>query len=159
MTWMTGSLLKTEFEDIVDKIQRVSNYDNHKIFVGTDSFRCGDVYVYTTAICLICRGHQNHCRYFYKKQKLNRDSSSGELAVRLFKETTDSVEIANSIKERVPHALIEIHLDVSDITANQKTSKWANALSGIVTGSGFDFKLKPYVIAASSVADRHTKAI
>ena len=53
--------------DIVDKIKRVSSHNNHKIFVGTDSFRCGDIYVYTTAICLICKGHQNHCRYFYKK--------------------------------------------------------------------------------------------
>ena len=159
MTWMTGSLLKTNFDDIIEKIKSLSYDKNHKIFIGTDSFRCGDVYVFTTAICLICRGHQNHCRYFYKKEKIKRDKGSGELAVRLFKETTDSVEMATTIKELVPEVSIEIHLDVSGINANQKTSRWATSLSGIVTGSGFDYKLKPYAIAASSVADRHTKAI
>lgn len=159
MTWMTGSLQKTNFDDIIKKIKSLSADKNHKIFIGTDSFRCGDVYVFTTAICLICRGHQSHCRYFYKKEKINRISGAGELSVRLFKETNDSVEIANLIKELVPNVSIEIHLDVSGVNANQKTSKWASSLSGIVSGSGFDFKLKPYAIAASSVADRHTKAI
>ncbi len=67
--------------------------------------------------------------------------------------------MATAIKELVPGVSIEIHLDVSGINANQKTSRWATSLSGIVTGSGFDYKLKPYAIAASSVADRHTKAI
>ncbi len=159
MTWMTGSLLKTDFNDIIKKIKEMSYNKNHKIFIGTDSFRCGDVYVFTTAICLICKGTKNHCRYFYKKEKINRVNGTGELSVRLFKETNDSVEIANLIKELVPNVSIEIHLDVSGVNANQKTSKWASSLSGIVSGSGFDFKLKPYAIAASSVADRHTKAI
>lgn len=159
MTWMTGSLFRTNFEDIISKIKSLTNDSNHKVFIGTDSFRCGDVYVYTTAICLICKGHQNHSKYFYKKQKVKRTKGAGELSVRLFKETNDSVETANLIKSLVPGASIEIHLDVSRPNANQKTSKWASSLSGIVSGSGFDFKLKPHAIAASSVADKHTKAI
>jgi len=159
MTWMTGSFERTNFNSILNKIKTITNNKDHKIFVGTDSFRCGEVYVYTTAICLINKGNKNHCKYFYKKEKISKESSSGELAIRLFKETTDSVETANLIKENIPNASIEIHLDVSNVNANQKTSKWANSLSGIVSGSGFDYKLKPHAIAASSVADRHTKAI
>ena len=159
MTWMTGSFERTNFNSILNKIKTITNNKDHKIFVGTDSFKCKGVYVYTTAICLINRGSKNHCKYFYKKEKITSDHKSGELALRLFKETTDSVEIANFIKENIPSANIEVHLDVSGTNTNNKTSKWATSLSGIVSGSGFEYKLKPYAIAASAVADRHTKAI
>lgn len=158
MHWMTGSFEKTNINSIIDKIKTITDNDQHKIFVGTDSFKCKGVYVYTTAICLINKGSKNHCKYFYRKEKIVSGNNSGELALRLFKETTDSVEIANLIKERIPSANIEVHLDVSGTNTNNKTSKWASSLSGIVSGSGFEYKLKPYAIAASAVADRHTKA-
>ena len=159
MNWMTGSFERTNINSILDKIKTITTNEKHKVFVGTDSFKCGGVYVYTTAICLINKGSKNHCKYFYKKEKIKSDKKSGELALRLFKETTDSVEIANLIKDKIPSANIEVHLDVSGTNTNNKTSKWASSLSGIVSGSGFEYKLKPYAIAASAVADRHTKAI
>lgn len=159
MHWMTGSFERTNIDSILDKIKTITNNKHHKVFVGTDSFKCGRVYVYTTAICLINKGSINHCRYFYRKEKIASDRKSGELALRLFKETTDSVEIANFIKDNIPTANIEVHLDVSNTSMNNKTSKWASSLSGIVSGSGFEYKLKPHAIAASAVADRHTKAI
>ena len=40
---------------------------------------------------------------------------------------------------------------------NGDTKDMIRELVGMVTGSGFDAKIKPYACGASKVADKHTK--
>ena len=158
--WLTGSGKKVIFKDILNILYEFCDNDEHVIFVGTDSFRDSTNFVYTTAICLICKESNYHCRYFYKKSKIkNVDKKKDDLFIRLFKETDDSIETAHKIRDYLSYANIEVHLDISNENTNTRTAKWASSLTGIVAGNGFDFKLKPYSIAASSVADKHTKAM
>jgi predicted RNase H-related nuclease YkuK (DUF458 family) len=49
---------------------------------------------------------------------------------------------------------IEIHLDVGE---QGKTKEIVREVVGMVTGSGFDARIKPESYGASSVADKYTK--
>ncbi|MFZ5899548.1 MAG: ribonuclease H-like YkuK family protein, partial [Bacillota bacterium] len=49
---------------------------------------------------------------------------------------------------------VEIHIDVG---SHGDTKDLIREVVGMVTGSGFNAKIKPDAYGASSVADRHTK--
>jgi len=49
---------------------------------------------------------------------------------------------------------LEIHLDIGQ---NGQTKEMIRDIVGMITGSGFDAKIKPYSCGASTVADKYTK--
>lgn len=124
------------------------------IFVGTDSMLNTSHCTFSSAIAL----HDPEikiARYFYKKNKL-APKIYKELRIKIFKEVELSITVSNFIKENIPNANIELHVDVgTDIRC--ATNKFVDALRGWVIGSGYIFKSKPFAWAASSVADWHTK--
>ena len=78
------------------------------------------------------------------------------MSKRLLKETTDSIELALKIREKLSNANIEIHADVNPDIAH-KSSRLKKMITGYITGWGFEVKIKPSSFVASSIADNHTR--
>jgi len=80
-----------------------------------------------------------------------------ELSIRMIKEAEKTINLANHIIDKVPNAMLELHLDISPQENNEGTSHLANMLVGYVKGSGYECRIKPYAFAAASIADKHSK--
>ena len=155
-SWKTGQKKKTSFNDIIKILKFVSKDVNHKIIVGSDSVKLGNNWIFTKAIAVMNPTNGFYDRkYFYLREKLN-DSSYIDLSKRLLKETSDSIEIAMSIKDIISNANIEIHADVNS-ESQHNSNKYKNMISGYITGCGFSVKVKPESFVASSIADNHTR--
>ena len=95
-------------------------------------------------------------RYYYTREHENIGRS---LRQRIFYETSRSLGVASQMAEKLAqngHAdlNVEIHLDVGK---NGPTGDLIREVVGMVTGSGFDAKIKPDSYGASTVADKFTK--
>lgn len=143
------------FFDILDFV-RSDPHSEYKLIVGTDSQSTRDEVLFVTAIVIHRLG--KGARFFYQKQH-HRPMKS--LRQRIFFETSLSLNVASRLAARlartgVAHGIenVEIHLDIG---ANGKTSDLIREIVGMVTGSGFDAKIKPNSYGASKVADKFTK--
>jgi predicted RNase H-related nuclease YkuK (DUF458 family) len=154
--WKSGSNIEVQKEDMFKKIK--THIDNSgKIAIGTDSMIVNRRYVFVTAICLI-EGNSSSFRgrYFYKRNII-KDEKMKQLANRMFKETHDSIEIANNISAVLgDQNNIEIHIDVNPNKIHL-SNKYESYLAGYATGCGYSTKIKPNSFAASAVADWHTR--
>ncbi|MFH1187042.1 MAG: ribonuclease H-like YkuK family protein [Candidatus Levyibacteriota bacterium] len=99
--------------------------------------------------------------YFYKKKKLdNIKGLRNNLRNKIYAETMSSLTFAEEfipvLKENLNgHSpKLEIHVDVGEYGESRGTIK---EVVGMVTGSGYIAKTKPFSYGASKVADRHTK--
>jgi len=152
--WKTGTDTLTNFDNIKNIIS--SHIEkNGKIIIGSDSMLTNEKIIFVNAICLIGINSPHHCKYFYKRY-IEHDQSNKNLIVRLLNETVTSIKIANEIKEDFKNAQIEIHLDVNN---NSKflSNKYASSVIGYITGSGYDYKIKPDAFAASWLADKYSR--
>ena len=138
-----------------DLIERLKNYVDMglKIYVGSDSMLYHSCCVYSSIIAV----HSNEQRiasYFYQKERMT-GLRHKNLDFKIFKEIQLSIDTANFIKQNIPSAEIEIHIDIGDKDRNA-TRHLVPSASGWVKGMGFDIRIKPDSWA-SSVADWHTK--
>ena len=127
--------------------------DSYKLIVGTDSQVRTDVY-YVTAIVVLRVGKGG--RFYYTKE---RQRGMISLKQRIFLETARSLEVASRLAGKImsigkTDLNIEIHLDVGE---QGKTKEIIREVVGMVTGSGFDARIKPDSYGASTVADKFTK--
>jgi len=152
--WKTGRREEVNLEHIYNVLQEVVKSKNHKIIIGSDSVKLGYNFIFTNAICVINEEFYDR-RYFYFRTKI-KDDSYLDISKRLLKETTDSLDIAMKIKDRIHNVNIEIHADVNPNTSHM-SSRYSNMISGYITGCGFDVKVKPQSFVASSIADLHTR--
>lgn len=125
----------------------------YKIIIGTDSQVKQDS-CFVTAIIVHRLGKGG--RYFYRK-KLHRKIKS--LRQKIFYETSLSLELGGLIARYLSECgmdemEVEIHIDVGK---QGETRDLIREVVGMVTGSGFQAKIKPDAFGASSVADKHTK--
>lgn len=126
----------------------------YKIIIGTDSqARLRTCFVTAVIIHQVGKG----ARYYYKKRYQRKITS---LRQKIFFETALSLETANFIAQKLTasgHANLnlEIHLDIGP---NGDTKDLIREIVGMVVGSGFTAKIKPYSCGASKVADRFTKS-
>lgn len=153
-SWKSGSKENVTLEDIFKILSQVILSKNHKIIVGTDSVKLGYDFVFTNAICILNSDEYDR-RYFYYREKFNDDSYL-DLSKRLLKETSDSIDLAMKIRDKLSNANIEIHADVNPNSIH-KSSKFKNMITGYITGCGFEVKIKPCSFVASSIADNHTR--
>ena len=153
-SWKSGSKENITLEDIFKILSQVILNKNHKIIVGTDSVKLGYDFIFTNAIC-IPNSEKYDRRYFYYREKFNDDSYL-DLSKRLLKETSDSIDLAMKIRDKLTNANIEIHADVNPNSIH-KSSKFKNMITGYITGCGFEVKIKPCSFVASSIADNHTR--
>ena len=125
----------------------------YKIIVGSDS-QVTDRICFVTAVIIHRLGKGG--KYYYQRQYHRKLTS---LRQKIFYETSLSLYVAGLMADRLAEngqasRDVEIHLDVGQ---RGTTRELIREVVGMVTGSGFDAKIKPDSYAASNVADRHTK--
>ncbi|MGB4505374.1 MAG: ribonuclease H-like YkuK family protein [Syntrophaceticus sp.] len=126
---------------------------NYKIIIGTDSQVREETH-FVTAIVVHRVG--KGARYYYMRKVYENIKS---LRQRIFMEATTSLEIASKLTQDLTEKghtelNLEIHLDIGQ---NGQTKELIRDIVGMITGSGFDAKIKPYSCGASTVADKYTK--
>ena len=146
----------TEDEMFSDMMQFVdANPEaNYKIIIGSDSqARVRTCFVTAVIVHQVGRG----ARYYYRKKYQRKITS---LRQKIFYETALSLETASFIAQKLAangHSdlNLEIHLDIGP---NGETKELIREIVGMVVGSGFAAKIKPYSCGASKVADKYTKS-
>ncbi|MCL6478795.1 MAG: ribonuclease H-like YkuK family protein [Peptococcaceae bacterium] len=126
---------------------------SYKVIIGSDSQVKSET-CFITAIVVHRLG--KGARYYYRK-KIQRKIKS--LRQKIFYETALSLEVGSKVANYLAESglddlEVEIHIDVSK---QGDTRDLIREVVGMVTGSGFNAKIKPEAYAASSVADKHTK--
>jgi len=144
-----------DFEGVFDSIlEFVRQGGDCKLIVGTDSQASRDEVLFVTAIVVHRLG--KGARFFYQKR---HHAPMRSLRQRIFYETSLSLSLAGRLAGKLSRTgvgidNVEIHLDVGE---DGKTSELIREIVGMVTGSGFDAKIKPNSYGASKVADKFTK--
>lgn len=154
-TFISPTLGQLDFDGVMHEIMTtlLESPEPVKLIIGTDSHMREDV-VFVTAIVVHRVG--KGARYFYSK---HRQPKMRSLRQRIFYETARSLALAAQLADAlaeagVPHPNVEIHCDVGH---EGDTRELIRQVSGMITGSGFDAKMKPDSFGASKVADKHTK--
>jgi predicted RNase H-related nuclease YkuK (DUF458 family) len=140
------------FEDMLAYMRQEPDAE-HKLIIGSDS-QPRDELVFVTAVVVHRVG--KGARFYYQKVHHRKLSS---LRQRIFYETSLSLGLASRLASRLSERGIEglnveIHIDIGP---NGETRDLIREIVGMVTGSGFDAKIKPESYGASKVADKFTK--
>ncbi|NLB74019.1 MAG: hypothetical protein GX795_08370 [Firmicutes bacterium] len=140
------------FKDIVDYMQEIPGIP-YRLIIGTDSQLREDA-CFVTAIVIHRVGKGG--RYYYTKENERMGRS---LKQRIFFEAAKSLGIASRLAEKLADngygdLNVEIHLDIGQ---NGETKDLIREIVGMVTGTGFEAKIKPDAYGATKVADKHSK--
>lgn len=141
------------FDDIVAFIRDDPEAD-YRLIVGTDSQEGSEETTFVTAVIIHREG--KGARYYYHRL---RDPRTLGLRQRIFYEASMSLGVAGQLAERlarngVDSLNVEIHLDIGP---RGDTRELIRELVGMISGNGFDAKIKPESYGATKVADKHTK--
>lgn len=123
------------------------------LFVGADSMLYNGHCIFS-CIVAVHSNDLNIANYYFQKQKIY-DNSFKKLENKILKEIEFSIEAASFLRNNIPNANIEVHVDIGD-TRKNATRHLVDTAKGWVKGMGFQVKIKPNSWA-SSVADWHTK--
>jgi len=145
-----------EYEEIIEKIALFIKADSnfkYKVIVGTDSESRNKQGDFVTAIVVHRIGKGGI--YFWRRQLL---PNMVAIADRIAKETQLSIELAWRLRDTFQHNGLsgyepEVHLDVGEGGVTRDMIRW---VTGMVLGSGLQYKIKPEAFAATKVADKHT---
>lgn len=138
--------------DIINYIKGIPT-SSYKIIIGSDSqVKRETSFVTAMIVHRLGKG----ARYYYRK-KTHRKIKS--LRQKIFYETALSLELGGMVNKYFSNSgfdelNVEIHIDVGN---HGETKSLIREVVGMVTGSGFQAKIKPDAYGASSVADKHTK--
>ena len=140
------------FKDIVGYMQEMPGVP-YRLIIGTDSQLREDA-CFVTAIVIHRIGKGG--RYYYTKENERMGRS---LKQRIFLEAAKSLGVASSLAEKLAQngygdLNVEIHLDIGQ---NGETRDLIREIVGMVTGTGFEAKIKPDAYGATKVADKHSK--
>ncbi len=144
------------FEEMFQEIAAFMSEDpesRYRLIVGTDSQLQEETH-FVTAVVIHREG--KGARYFYTREKERKIKN---LRQRIFYEASRSLGVASRLAERLSRngyaqTNVEIHLDIGP---KGETKELIREIVGMITGSGFDAKIKPDSFGASKVADKHTK--
>lgn len=154
-----GELSLTEVINAIKQFLEEFPESEYGLVIGTDSHEHmegkGSLTV-VTAIVVHRKGFGG--RYFWKKTLLPKPRS---LRDKIYTETLTSLSFATefvpvlkkTLNGTAPNYNLEIHVDVGEHGATREMIK---EVVGMVTGSGFNAKIKPESYGASYVADKHT---
>jgi len=152
--WFSGNGSITEFDDIICDVVH-HHGKSGKIFIGTDSHRSGDNFIFATVICLHGAPMQSGGKYYFTRHKI-KSKKFGSLYHRIFYETQRSIAVGGVFRDLCLDG-IEVHLDVSPSTSHAATSSFSESIRGYVESAGFENKIKPNSWASFSIADKHAK--
>ncbi|MEX0617204.1 MAG: ribonuclease H-like YkuK family protein [Candidatus Woykebacteria bacterium] len=144
-----------DYEEVIEKVAEYIKKDSsfkYKVIVGTDSEARNSHVEFATAIIAHRIGKGGV--YFWQKNNIQKVFSLPE---RIAKETQFSIELAWKIRDTFQHNGLsgyepEVHLDVGEDGVTRDMIRW---VTGMVLGSGFEYKIKPESFGATKVADRH----
>jgi predicted RNase H-related nuclease YkuK (DUF458 family) len=139
--------------EIKDYLEADRNRD-YKIMIGTDSQTRTRETLFVTAIIVQRIG--KGALFFYTRKS---HPAMTDLRYRIYRETEYSLHCVDVLKESgffrlAENIPMEIHLDVGQ---RGETRKVIQEVVGWVTAVGYEAKIKPESVAASTVADRFTK--
>lgn len=144
------------FEEVCEEIQNYFDQDpknTYKLIIGTDS-QAKDGFLFVTAIIIYRQGKGG--RFFYLKENVKNIFS---LRQRIYLEASKSLKIASQVADKLmENGLVDINVEIHlDVGEQGETKDIIREVVGMVTGSGFDAKIKPDSYGASKVADKYTK--
>jgi hypothetical protein len=145
--------LEEVFSDILKFMEGKPDH-KFKLIIGSDSQTSNLSTCFVTAVIVHRVG--KGARYYYCKRKRSKITS---LRQRIFYETSMSLETAGKITQKLAgtgheELNVEIHIDIGP---NGETKKLIREITGMVSGSGYNLKIKPDSCGASKVADKYTK--
>lgn len=148
--------------EVIDEIKGFLELDKtsqYKLTIGTDSEvkhdkANGSYLELITAVVIYRKGFGG--RYFWRRTKMKVRKS---LRDKIYQEVLLSLDMAQKLVPQLKIELaeysqnydLEIHIDVGE---HGKTRTMIREVVGIVTGSGFVARTKPYSYAASNIADK-----
>jgi predicted RNase H-related nuclease YkuK (DUF458 family) len=148
--WFDGSSSPVNFCDIIEDIKEYSDFE---LFVGCDSHKISEKYVFATVIALHKPGKGGHFFFYRKKAKDNRFDN---IKVRLLEETESAINVARLVKEHFPSRSVAVHLDIN-ADPRYRSSVVLQPATAYVISSGFQVAIKPLSWASSSLADAFAK--
>jgi len=169
ITFKQGSMIKMEFTKdtkfvtgsgtivtMSEAVKRIAVFvedsNSFTIDIGTDSQTTDKTKIVTAIVC--CKERKGGI-FFYHSSTVDKVAL---LRNRIYMETGKSVECANQLidlfLENEMFYTISIH---SDVGLNGKTRELISEITGFVAAYGYDCKIKPNSIAASTVADKLSK--
>jgi len=153
---MWRSLSGSRVEDIAAEVERLVGQHERLIHVGTDSKHRGFHTDFVTVIALLDPGRGGLVYY-----ERSREPRMRSLAQKLFKEAELSLVAATRIAEVVGQRIV-VHVD-ANADERHRSSRYVQALAGMVLGHGFQVQVKPNAWCATHVADyvvkeKHRKA-
>jgi predicted RNase H-related nuclease YkuK (DUF458 family) len=149
-----GSLTLSDIRvRVLEFMEKASDY-KYRLVIGTDSQpRNGTGVDFVTAIVVHRIGYGGI--YFWKRVC---EKKPMVLRNRIYQEAILSLQCAEEVlttfkDDGITKYDVEIHVDVGN---QGQTREMISELVGMIRGSGFPVKTKPYSYGASKVADRHT---
>ena len=143
---MWKSLSGTEVSDILSAVQALLGEGERVVHIGTDAKHRGFYTDFVTVVALLDPGRGG--RVFYQRERVSRMPS---LAQKLFREAELSLRVAVALDEVIAQDIV-VHVDVND-DERHRSSKYVQALAGMVVGHGFQVRVKPDAWCATHVAD------
>lgn len=149
-----GEVSLEKLRDIVSAYMSADKKAKYEIVVGTDSQKLEKGgYDFVSALVIHRIGFGGI--YFWKRV-INKKKMS--LKERIYLEATMSLETSENFvtlfkTNGISRYDIQIHVDIGP---NGDTRDMINEVSGMIRGSGYEVKIKPYSYGASKVADRYT---
>ncbi len=155
---------------MIDLIRNYLDEDLEKeysLVIGTDSHERNESENNKSKLTIVTAVtiHRDHMGgiYFYRKKaahNLSREASrKSKIKNKIFQETIESLNFASYFVPLLQQNLnghfprLEIHIDVGE---RGETRDMIKEVVGMVTGSGYQAKIKPDSFGASNVADKHT---
>ncbi len=156
MDFISPSKGKMSFDEMMIDIMNYIKglpHSSYKIIIGTDSMVKRET-CFVTAVIVHRLGKGG--KYYYRKQIEQKLRS---LRQKIFYETSLSLEVGGMVARFLSNygyeeMEVEIHIDVGK---KGQTKDLIKEVVGMVTGSGFNAKIKPDSFGASSVADKYSK--
>lgn len=145
-----------DYEGVIEKIAKYIKSDlnfKYKVIVGTDSEMRNSQAEFATAVIVHRIGKGGV--YFWRR---NQSQKTFSIEERIAKETQFSIELAWKLRDTFQHNGLsgyepEVHLDIGEGGITRDMIRW---VTGMVLGSGFEYKIKPDSFGATKIADRHT---
>lgn len=149
-----GQVDMEKLRRIVSSYMAENKQAKYEIIVGTDSQKLDrGGYDFVSALVIHRLGAGGI--YFWKREV--NDKKMG-LKERIYREASMSLETSENFvtlfkTNGISRYDIQIHVDIGP---NGETREMINEISGMIRGSGYEVKIKPYSYGASKVADRYT---
>ena len=149
-----GQVDLEKLKHIVSSYMAADKSAKYEVIVGSDSQKMEKGgYDFVSALVIHRVGFGGI--YFWKREVYDKKMALKE---RIYREATMSLETSENFvtlfkTNGISRYDIQIHVDIGP---NGETREMINEISGMIRGSGYEVKIKPYSYGASKVADRHT---